>query len=123
LHRLDVRSRRSGRLTSFPVVVADYEDERYLVAMLGEGVNWVANVRAAGGQAVLRHGRREEVRLEEVDPAARAPILQRYLQVAPGARPHIPVDRRAPLAEFERIASRYPVFRVRTRSAHRLLPS
>jgi hypothetical protein len=24
----------------FPVVVADYEGERYLVAMLGEGVNW-----------------------------------------------------------------------------------
>ena len=42
----------------------------------------------------------------------RAPILRRYLQVAPGARPHIPLDRRAPLAEFERIAALYPVFRV-----------
>jgi hypothetical protein len=112
-----VRGRRTGRATSFPVVVADYQGERYLVAMLGEGVNWVANVRAAGGQAVLRHGRREAVRLEEVDPAARAPILQRYLQVAPGARSHVPVDWRAPLAEFERIASQYPVFRVRVDSA------
>ena len=116
LATLEVRGRRSGRITSFPVMVADHKDERYLVAMLGEGANWVSNVRAAEGQAVLRHGRREAVRLEEVDPRARAPILRRYLQVAPGARPHIPVDRRAPLAEFEQIAARYPVFRVRADS-------
>jgi deazaflavin-dependent oxidoreductase (nitroreductase family) len=110
---LEVRGRRTGRLVSFPVIVADYDGERYLVSMLGEGANWVSNVRAAGGQAFLRHGRREAVRLEEVDPSARAPILRRYLQVAPGARPHIDVDRRAPLREFERIAAQYPVFHVR----------
>src|SRR5437773_143751 len=92
---LEVRGRRSGRLRSFPVVVVDYQGERYLVAMLGEGTNWVANVRAAGGEAVLRHGRPETVRLEEVDPGARAPILKRYVELAPGGRPHIPVDRRA----------------------------
>jgi deazaflavin-dependent oxidoreductase (nitroreductase family) len=113
---LEVRGRRSGHLISFPLMVADYQGERYVAAMLGEGTNWVSNVRAAGGEAVLRHGRREAVRLEEVDPHARAPILQRYLQVAPGARPHIPVDRRAPLVEFERIAAQYPVFRVRADS-------
>ena len=109
---LEVRGRRSGRLISLPVVVAEYQGERYLVAMLGEGANWVSNVRAAGGHAVLRHGRREAVRLDEVDPGARAPILRQYLQVAPGARAHIPVDRHAPLEEFERIAARYPVFLV-----------
>jgi len=109
---LEVRGRRTGRLVSFPLVLVDYQGDRYVVAMLGEGTNWVSNVRAAGGQAVLRHGRREAVRLEEVDPPARAPILQRYLQVAPGGRPHIPVDRHAPLADFERIAARYPVFRI-----------
>lgn len=113
LYTLEVRGRHTDRLTSFPVVVADHQGERYLVAMLGEGTNWVSNVRAAGGHVVLRHGRREAARLEEVDPGARAPILQRYLQVAPGARPHIPVDRRAALAEFERITADFPVFRIR----------
>lgn len=113
---LEVRGRRSGRPVSFPMVLAELHGDRYLVAMLGEGTNWVANVRADGGRAVLGHGRREAVRLEEVDTAARAPILRRYLQVAPGARPHIPVDRRAPLADFERIADRYPVFRIRADS-------
>ena len=112
MQAVEVCGRRSGRLRSFPVVVADYEGERYLVAMLGEGVNWVSNVRAAGGHVVLRHGRREAVRLEEVEPGGRAPILKRYLELAPGARAHIPVDPGASMAAFERIAPRYPVFRV-----------
>jgi hypothetical protein len=118
LATLEVAGRRSGRVISFPVVIADYEGERYLVAMLGEDTNWVRNVRAAGGRAVLRHGRRETVRLEEVDPAARPPILRRYLDCAPGARPHIPVDRRAPVEEFEQVAPRTPVFCVVEQSAH-----
>jgi hypothetical protein len=109
---LEVVGRRTGRLISFPVVTTEYQGERYLVAMLGQDTNWVRNVRAAGGQAMLRHGRREAVRLEEVDASARAPILRRFLAIAPGARPHIPVDRRAPMAEFERIAAQYPVFRI-----------
>ncbi|WP_405910407.1 nitroreductase/quinone reductase family protein [Streptomyces sp. NBC_00828] len=109
---LDVRGRRTGRLISFPVVVANYEGERYLVAMLGENANWVRNVRAADGRAVLRHGRHEIVRLDEVDPDDRAPILRVYLQRAPGARAHIPVDRRAPLEEFARVADRFPVFHI-----------
>jgi hypothetical protein len=110
---LDVHGRRTGRLLSLPVVVADYEGERYLVSMLGNDANWVLNVRAAGGRAVLRHGGRGgDVVLEEVDVGARAPILRRYLDVAPGARPHIPVDRHAQLEDFERIAAQHPVFRI-----------
>jgi len=109
---LEVPGRRTGRIISFPLVVADYQGERYLVSMLGEHANWVRNVRAGGGRAVLRHGRRTNVLLEEVELEARAPILRCYLESAPGARPHVPVDRRAPLAEFERIAAHVPVFRI-----------
>jgi deazaflavin-dependent oxidoreductase (nitroreductase family) len=111
---LEVQGRRSGRTVSFPVVVADHQGERYLVSMLGEDTNWVRNVRAAGGRAVLRRRHPEAVHLEEVEAGARAPILRRYLALAPGARPHIPVDRRAPLAEFERIAAQFPVFHLTT---------
>ena len=110
--KLEVRGRRTGRRLSFPVVIADYKGERYLVAMLGKEANWVRNVRAAGGKAVLRHGRRESVVLEEVDASMRAPILRRYLEVAPGARAHLPIDQHAPLGQFEQIADQYPVFRV-----------
>jgi deazaflavin-dependent oxidoreductase (nitroreductase family) len=114
LATLEVLGRRTGNVISFPVVIADHEGERYLVAMLGEDTNWVRNVRAAGGRAVLRHGRREAVRLEEVNPEARPAILRPYLDCAPGARPHIPVDRHAPVEEFEQIAPQIPVFRVTT---------
>jgi hypothetical protein len=39
-------------------------------------------------------------------------VLKAYLQSAPGARPHISVDKDAPLEEFEAIAEQIPVFRV-----------
>ena len=80
--------------------------------MLGARSNWVRNVEADGGRAELHHGRRERIRLVEVDATRRAPILRRYLELAPGARPHFPVERRAPLEEFERIAAQYPVYMI-----------
>jgi hypothetical protein len=83
--------------------------------MLGDDVQWVKNVRAAGGRAVLHSGgRREAVCREEISAERRAPILRTYLQRAPGARPHVPVDKVAPLADFERIAPAYLLFRVAT---------
>lgn len=109
---LEVVGRRSGRRITFPLVMAVVDGERYLVSMLGEEVAWVRNVRAAGGRARLRHGRSEEVRLEELPAERRAPVLKAYLQRAPGARPHVPVDKDAPLGAFEAIAAGMPVFRV-----------
>jgi len=111
---LEVAGRRSGKPISFPLVMTVMDGERYLVSMLGEKVNWISNVKAAGGIATLRHGRNEKVFLKEVDVNQRAPILKAYLQIAPGARPHIPVNKDAPIAEFEKIASTYPVFKVET---------
>jgi len=43
---LQVPGGRTGCTISFPLAVADYQGERYLVAMLGEGSSWVRNVRA-----------------------------------------------------------------------------
>jgi hypothetical protein len=109
---LEVMGRRSGKLISLPLALITMNGERYLVSMLGEEANWVRNVKAAGGRARLRHGRIEEVFLEEVDVPQRAAIIKAYLQIAPGARPHIPVDKDAPITEFEKIAAKYPVFRI-----------
>ncbi|WP_281032410.1 nitroreductase/quinone reductase family protein [Nocardia higoensis] len=109
---LGIRGRSSGRMIWFPMVLAQHDGSRYVVSMLGKNANWVRNLDAAGGEAVLRGGKREDVRLVLVAVDERAPILRRYLGVAPGARPHIPVDRKAPIADFERIAADYPVFRI-----------
>jgi F420H(2)-dependent quinone reductase len=109
---LEVVGRRTGRVTRFPLGMADWEGNWYLVSMLGNDCNWVRNVRAAGGLVTLRHGLARARHLVEVPVEERAPILKRYLQKVPGARPHVPVDRNAPMAEFEAIAARHPAFRV-----------
>ena len=108
---LSVQGRRTGLIVPLPVVVTAYQGDRYLVSMLGES-NWVRNVRAADGRAILRRRRSEAVRLIEVPVRDRAPVLRRYVAASPGARAHIPVSRRAPVAEFEALAADLPVFRV-----------
>ncbi len=109
---LEIVGRKSGKLTSFPLAMTVVDGERYLVSMLGAETNWVRNLAAAGGRATLRHGKTEQVVLQEVAVGQRAPILKAYLRIAPGARPHIPVSKDAPVSEFEKVASLYPVFRV-----------
>ena len=111
---LEVMGRQSGKKISFPLVMVVMNDERYLVSMLGKKANWVLNVKAADGKAVLRYGTNEQVHLKDVAVEQRAPILKAYLQIAPGARPHIAINRDAPVSEFEKIASEYPVFKLET---------
>ena len=108
---LEVRGRRTGRVTRFPLGMADVGGQWYLVSMLGE-CNWVQNVRAASGRATLRRGRARPVRLIEMPVAERAPVIRRYVERVPGGRPHILVDRHEPVGAFETIACNYPVFRV-----------
>ena len=109
---IEVRGRTSGKLRSSPIAIATVDGERYLVSMLGPGSEWVRNVVAADGEAILRHGRRERVHLVSVPPEERAPVLREYVRIATSGRRHFPVAPGAPLSEFEAIAGRYPVFRI-----------
>ena len=106
---LEVPGHRSGELRRFPLGMADVDGEWFLVSMLGECA-WVRNVRAAGGRVVLRRRRARACTLQEVPVEDRGPILRRYVDKVPGGRPHIPVDRGAPVAEFQAVAADYPVF-------------
>jgi deazaflavin-dependent oxidoreductase (nitroreductase family) len=109
---LEVTGRRSGRIRRFPLGMADWEGRWYLVPMLGERCQWVRNVRAADGRAVIRRRGATRCQLVEVPVAERPAILRRYLQKVPGARPHIPLPPGAAEADFAAIAARYPVFLV-----------
>lgn len=109
---LEVRGRITGRTYSNPVVITSLDGNRYLVSMLGAESDWVKNVDAAHGQAVLRHGRRQPIRLVPVAPEERAPILREYVRVATSGREHFPVPVGAPLSDFQAIAERYPVYRI-----------
>ena len=112
--QLEVRGRRSGRTRTNPVVITTVDDKRYLVSMLGPGSDWVKNVEAAHGDAVIRQGKRRQVQLTPVaSPQDRAKVLREYVRIAPGGRKHFPLPVGAPLEEFEQIAERYPVYRIR----------
>lgn len=109
---LQTKSPGSERLSSTVLAVAEFQGERYLVSMLGDGSQWVRNVRAAGGDAFIKRGRSRPVRLIEIPPEARAPILKAWCQIATSGRRHLPVPYDAPLSAFEEIAADYPVFRI-----------
>lgn len=109
---LEVRGRTSGQVRSNPVVITTLHGRRYLVSMLGPRSDWVKNIEAAHGNAVIRQGRRYRVRLVPVPPEERAPILREYVRIAPSGRRHFPLSTDAPLSEFEAIADRYPVYRI-----------
>jgi deazaflavin-dependent oxidoreductase (nitroreductase family) len=109
---LEIQGRRSGRVRSNPVVIAAVEGKRYLVSMLGPDSDWVKNVEAAHGDAIIRQGRRQCVHLVAVPSDERAPILREYVRIAPSGRQHFPVDVGAPLSDFQAIAARYPVYRI-----------
>ena len=109
---LEVHGRTSGRTRSNPVVIASVEGKCYLVSMLGPESDWVKNVEAAHGDAVIRQGRRRRVHLVPVSPEYRAPILREYVRIAPSGRQHFPLAVEAPLSDFDAIAGRYPVYRI-----------
>ena len=108
---LEVRGRRSGELRSFPLGLADVEGRWYAVSMLGECA-WTRNVRAAGGDVVLRGRGWGPAHLTEVPVDDRARVLARYVEKVPGGRPHVAVPVGAPLVVFAAVADRHPVFRI-----------
>jgi len=109
---LQARGRKSGKLRSNVVTYVEHDGARYLVAPRGT-TEWVRNVRAAGGEASLKHGRSQLVRLVEVTEAERAPIIRSYLKKMPGmVRREFGVEADSPDADIQRIAPRHPVFRI-----------
>jgi hypothetical protein len=109
---LQTKDRGSGRQVAHVLVPVAFEGERYLVSMLGEQSNWVRDIRATNGTAFLKRGRKYAIRLVEIPPSHRAPILKAWCEIATSGRRHIPVSFDASLTAFEPIAGDYPVFRI-----------
>jgi deazaflavin-dependent oxidoreductase (nitroreductase family) len=112
---IETIGRRTGKPRAAAATWIELHGQRYLVSMLGEESDWVHNVRATEGRAVLRRGKRWRVLLEELPIAERAPILKAWLgRTGVSSIPvkYVGLDRSAPIEEFERIAPRWPVFRI-----------
>jgi hypothetical protein len=118
---LRVRGRRSGKVRRVPILRTRYRGDDYLVALAGES-QWARNVRAAGGEAVIRRGRGRRVRLTELAPAERPDIIAEYLRAsrrrsgadanAEQARFYFGLDPDPSTDDVRAIAGHYPVFRV-----------
>ncbi len=115
---LEVPGRKTGRPIRVSLSRTDYGGRRYFVSLGGEG-DWVKNVRAAGGQAVLISRSRAPIRLEEIPLEDRAPVLLAYVQKrafthsgAQASRHFFGLGPRPTLEEMERIAERYVVFMI-----------
>ncbi|MGO8949262.1 MAG: nitroreductase/quinone reductase family protein [Ktedonobacterales bacterium] len=123
---LTVRGRKSGNPVETPIAIFVQEGKRYLLTPYGV-VNWVRNLRAAGGEARVTHGRRtEKIRAIELAPRVAAPVLREALRTGPPGLPtivfrvyrhffvlpYLNVTANSSLEEFEREVQAHPVFLV-----------
>lgn len=76
---LTVVGRRTGVPQRVPVNPMTLDGREYLIAPRGE-TQWVRNARAAGEGELGRGRRTRAVRLVEIEPALRPPILRVYLR-------------------------------------------
>jgi deazaflavin-dependent oxidoreductase (nitroreductase family) len=109
---LTVPGRKSGLPRTTPVTIVEHRGERYVQSPFGE-VDWVRNLRAAGGGTLTRGRRSETVTAVELTAEEAAPILRSALKLAPSViRSYYDVEPDAPHDEMVREAGRHPFFRL-----------
>lgn len=118
---VEVRGRTSGKLRRTPVLRTRCRGDDYLVSLAGES-QWVRNVRAADGRAVIRRGTAHPVHLVEVAAEERPEVISAYLRrgvqrsgskaAAQQARYYFGVNSDPTPAEIQQAAQYYPVFRI-----------
>jgi deazaflavin-dependent oxidoreductase (nitroreductase family) len=113
---LEVVGRKSGLVRATPVAVDTSTHPWHLAAPYGP-VDWVRNLRAAGGGVLVSRGRRIPVTARELPPAEAAPILRRTMADLRGPAkralaPHFSTRPDEPLEAWVLEAARHPMFRL-----------
>lgn len=110
---LTVRGRKSGKPITTPIAIVVHEGKRYLLSPFGV-VNWVRNLRAAGGEITITRSRRtEKIHAIELPPEAAALIFREAVRAGGGGafvRQYQNVTADSSLEEFEREVLTRPVF-------------
>jgi deazaflavin-dependent oxidoreductase (nitroreductase family) len=121
---LTVRGRKSGKPIETPIAIFVHDQKRYLITPYGT-VNWVRNLRAAGGEATITRSRRtEKIHAIELPPEEAAPIFRKAVRSGPPGipaaifrvyrslfvLPYLNVNANSSLEEFEREVLTHPVF-------------
>jgi deazaflavin-dependent oxidoreductase (nitroreductase family) len=109
IYLLEVKGRKSGKIYSTAVNVMELDGKQLLVAPRGR-TQWVRNAEAAG-EVTLKRGARRRFRLQPVADSDKPEVLKVYLNNYKSAvQKFFPIPPGAPLDEFAKIASGYPVF-------------
>ena len=109
---LTVRGRKSGELRTTPIAIDVVDGRQWVIAPFGE-VNWVRNLRAAGGGTIRRRGRTESIVAVELSPQDAAPVLKSAIGRGPSfIKSYFDVTPSSSLEDFEQEAVRHPVFRL-----------
>lgn len=112
MQQLTVRGRKSGQPRTTTLAVIEIDGARYILAAYGI-VDWVRNLRAAGGGTLTRSRRTETITVTELPPKEAAVILKATTGAGPGfLRDYYNTTAASSLEEFEQEAIRHPVFRV-----------
>lgn len=106
---LTTQGRQTGRPRANPVVPVEHDGRRWLVAPYGP-VSWVHNARAAGKVTLTRRRDTRQYAIREVAPQEAAPILKRYVRIAPATRRYFQATKDSPVEDFVTEADRHPVF-------------
>jgi deazaflavin-dependent oxidoreductase (nitroreductase family) len=86
---LTVRGRKSGKPIETPIAIFVQEGKSYLLTPYGI-VNWVRNLRAAGGDATITRSRNsEKICAVELPPEAAAPIFREAVRSGPPGIPAV----------------------------------
>ncbi|HEY5836881.1 nitroreductase/quinone reductase family protein [Streptomyces sp.] len=111
---LKVKGRVSGKEHTNPVAPVQIDGTLYILQAFPHS-DWVKNVRAAGEGTLVRGRRAQHVRLVEVPPEERGPIVRAFPgQVPMGVGIFVQngvVEDKSP-ESFEKAAPNIPVFRV-----------
>jgi deazaflavin-dependent oxidoreductase (nitroreductase family) len=109
---LTVPGRTSGEPRTTPVTILEWNGERWLQSPYGE-VNWVRNLRAAGGGTLTRGRHVEPIAVVELSPAEAAQVYMGTFATFPSfLKSYFDVTPDSPLESFEAEARRHPMFRV-----------
>ena len=107
---LQVRGRKTGRVSSLPVNLLQFKSKSYLVAPRGK-TQWVRNAEVTGEILLKRGSAERKYKLQPVPDADKLEILKLYLDSYKSAvQRFFPVRAGSPAESFRPIASSYPVF-------------
>ena len=109
MYLITVPGRKSGQPRTTPIAILNQEGRRYVFTPYGV-VDWVRNLRVAGGASLTRARRTEWVRATELPAVETSLMLKKFLASGNpiGRFFHIPAD--ASDGEFEQAALSHPVF-------------